>query len=303
MPLPRRAFLSGAAASAAALTVPRFAIAETPVGAGTLMTISDGYLALPRSFILGSLPQDEAGPILAAAGISGDTVQSPCNVTLYRDDTRTILFDAGSGAEFMPTAGELFAGLDAAGIAPGDITHLVFTHGHPDHLWGLLDDFGDPAFPNAEFMIGQDEFDYWMNPGTVDAIGEARQVFAVGAKRRLEVIADQLAFFSDGDEILPGIAAMATYGHTPGHMSFQVGATDPVYVIGDAIANGHVALFNPAWELGSDQDPGQAAQTRASLVARLAAEQARVVGFHFPDGGFGRLAPAETGFTFVGEDQ
>ena len=118
MTLSRRTFLAGTAATAGALALPRFSVAETPVGTGTLMTISDGYLTLPRSFILGSVSEEDAAPILAAQGIEGDILQSPCNVTLYRDGDRTILFDAGSGSEFMPTAGDLIEGLDATGVAP-----------------------------------------------------------------------------------------------------------------------------------------------------------------------------------------
>ena len=183
------------------------------------------------------------------------------------------------------------------------MTDIVFTHAHPDHLWGLLDDFGDPAFAEANMFIGQAEWDYWTNPATVDEIGQERQAFAVGAKRRLDLVAGQMQFFNDGDEVLPGIAAVASFGHTPGHMSFQVGANDGVFIIGDAIGNGHISFANPAWEVGSDQDPAHAAATRTALMDHLAADQMRVVGFHLPDGGLGRIVRAETGYRFVGEDQ
>ncbi len=185
MTLSRRSVLRRGAALGASLFVPRFAIAETPVAGGSLITVSDGYLSLPRSYVLGSLPVDEAGPILDDAGITGDMVSSPCNVTLFRDETRTVLFDCGSGSEFMPTAGDLIEGLDAAGVAPEEVTHILFTHAHPDHLWGYLDDFGDPAFPEAALMIGQAEWDYWMDPATIETIDEARQSFVVGAQRGL----------------------------------------------------------------------------------------------------------------------
>lgn len=303
MPLHRRAVLTGATAAIASLSLPRFSVASVVAGAGRLTTISDGHLTLPRSFLLGEVTEEQAAPIFAAHGLDSDTVHSPCNVTLYQDADRVILFDVGSGTEFMPSAGDLIDGLDAASIAPEDVTDILFTHGHPDHLWGLLDDFGDPAFPEAKLLIGKDEWDYWTDPATVENIDSGRQVFAVGAKRRLELVEDQIDFFDDGDEVLPGISAFATYGHTPGHMSFQVGASDSVFVIGDAVANSHLSFANPSWKVGADQAPEQAAATRAALMERLAAEQMRVVGYHFPDGGMGRIERAETGYRFVGESQ
>ncbi|AZQ68205.1 MBL fold metallo-hydrolase [Silicimonas algicola] len=301
MTLSRRSVLRRGAALGASLLVPRFAVAETSAAGGSLITVSDGYLSLPRSYVLGSLTEAEAGPILDEAGITGEMVASPCNVTLFRDKTRTVLFDCGSGSEFMPTAGDLLEGLEAAGVAPEDVTHILFTHAHPDHLWGYLDDFGDPAFPEAALMIGQAEWDYWMDPATIETIDEARQAFVVGAQRRLEIAEEKMTFFNDGDEVLAGIAALATYGHTPGHMSFQVGTDDPVFVIGDAISNGHVSFRDPSWELGSDQDPATAAATRSALMERLVGSETRMVGYHLPDGGLGRVARAETGYRFIVE--
>ena len=297
----RRDVLIQSAAALGALTLPRMGRAEVSVGDGRLITVSDGHLDLPKDFILGPLSAEIADPILARHEQTGDRLRQPCNVTLYQDADRTVLFDVGSGSDFVPTAGTLLDGLEAAGVMPDDVTDVVFTHGHPDHLWGLLDDFDDPAFPDARFHIGRIERDYWVDPATADEIGEARQSFAVGAKRRLDRIADQIMAFDDGDEVLPGITALATFGHTPGHMAFEVGAKDPVFVIGDAIGNAHVSFVNPAWELGSDQDPKAAATTRAALVNRLATSGHRVAGFHLPGGGLGRIETTSDGYRFVGE--
>ena len=100
--------------------------------------------------------------------------------------------------------------------------------------------------PQATYMMGRAEWDYWWNPETVDTIGAARAPFAVGAKRRMEAIEDAVEFFDDGDEVLPGIAAIASYGHTPGHMAFEVRAgDDAALIVGDAIGNHHAAFAAP----------------------------------------------------------
>jgi len=177
---------------------------------------------------------------------------------------------------------------------------VLFTHAHPDHIWGLLDDFDDLLFADAEYMMGRAEWDYWWDPETVNTIGEMRQSFAAGAKRRMERMADQVTLFDDGEEVLPGIAAVASYGHTPGHMAFELrqgGAA--AMVVGDALANHHVALRHPDWESGSDQDMATAAATRAVLLERLAGADMSVVGFHLPGGGMGRIDRDGDGFRFL----
>ncbi len=303
MQLPRRKFISGATAlglgAASGLNI-RPAHAQVVLGDVKLDVVSDGSLTLPGSFIFGPMPQDELLPILERLGQSPDTLTPPCNVTLMRHGDRTVLFDVGSGSDFSPNSGILMDSLDALGVAADDITDVVFTHGHPDHLWGVLDDFDDPLFPDARYMMGQVEWDYWINPNTVDEIEEARTTMAVGAKRRLEMIEDQMTFFKDGDEIMPGVAARATFGHTPGHMALEVRqGSESVMILGDCIGNDHIAFAKPEWQSGSDQDREMAAATRVSLLDQLSHEKTRVIGFHLTGNGLGYIEKGTDGYTFV----
>lgn len=303
MSLTRRKFVAGAAALPLAGVLPRLSVAEMAIGSGQLTTVSDGSLMLPGSFIFEPMPKDELAPILNDYELSADQLTPECNLTLYRYGTNTVLFDAGSGPDFMPSAGMLTDSLAALDLGPEVITHVVFTHAHPDHIWGLLDDFDEPLFYEAKHMMGRAEWDYWWNPETVNDIGEARAAFAVGARRRMEAIEDQVTLFDAGEEVLPGIAAIASYGHTPGHMSFEVrSGSEAALVIGDAIGNHHVAFRKPDWPSGSDQDQQMAATTRNALLDRAAAEQMPIIGFHLPDGGMGRVETADEGYRFLQED-
>ncbi len=302
MTIPRRTFLQGATLSPLLSTLPTFAKAELSLGAATLTTVSDGSLVLPANFIFEPMPQDELAPLITEYGLSGERITPECNLALYRDGTNTVLFDVGSGPDFMPSAGSVVDSLDALGLAPEDITHVLFTHAHPDHIWGLLDDFDEPVFYEAQYMMGRAEWDYWWNPETVRTIGDARAAFAVGAKRRMEMIEDAVTLFDDGQEVLPGIAAIASPGHTPGHMAFEVrGGNTSAMILGDAIGNHHVAFRRPDWRSGSDQDADLAIKSRKMLLDRLSSEQMALVGFHLPEGGIGRAETGADGYRFVSE--
>lgn len=300
MSFSRRRFLNGVVAVPLVASLPRVAVAELALGSTTLTTVSDGSLVLPGDFIFAPMPKDELAPILSEFALSPDRLTPECNLALFRDGTNTVLFDVGSGPDFMPSAGSLVEGLNAIGLAPEDITHVVFTHAHPDHIWGLLDEFDEPLFYDATYMMGETEWAYWWDPDTVNTIGEARASFAVGAKRRMEAIEDSVVLFNDGAEVLPGISAVSTPGHTPGHMAFEVRqGSEAALIVGDAIGNHHIAFRKPEWESGADQDAARAVQTRKMLFDRLTQEQMPLVGFHLPNGGMGRVEPSGDGYRFV----
>ncbi len=299
----RRLITNATTALIAGALAPRMVWANTSVTMGnmTIDTLSDGHLVLPRSMTLpDDLPAAELATILEKYNVGGDQFMPDCNVTLIRAGDRVILMDAGAGSEFMPTAGKLLDALSAVDVDPADVTHVVFTHAHPDHLWGVLDDFDDLTFPNATYMMGQTEWDYWTNSNTVDTIDPGRIAFAVGAKRRLDVIADNMTFFGDGAEILPGIAARACFGHTPGHMALHLAqGSQEMMILGDCIANHHVAFERPAWHSGSDQDGDMGAAARTSLLDQVASAQMHIIGFHLPYPGIGRAEKRDDGYVFA----
>jgi len=304
MTITRRTLLTSATAAGLLPLLPRRIWAGSTLALGSMQidTLSDGHLVLPGDFILGGMPQAEMQDILSRYALPTDRLEPPCNVTLLRDGTHTVLFDVGAGPDFMPTAGKLAEAMDVLGLTTEEVTHVAFTHGHPDHLWGLLDEFDEPVFANATYLMGQAEFEYWTDPATVDSIGAERTAFALGAARRLAVLADSITLFNDGEEILPGIAARLTPGHTPGHMAFELrGGSESVMVVGDALGNHHVAFEQPGWASGSDQDAETAAATRGRLLDQIAAAQMRLIGYHLPGGGIGHAERQAGGYRFVEE--
>ncbi|GAD54579.1 MBL fold metallo-hydrolase [Limimaricola cinnabarinus] len=301
MRITRRSVLRGATGLGATFAFGRaWAATEMDLGERRITTLNDGYLQLPESFLIGDLPQGEARAILDAAGVAAGGYEPPCNVTLLRSGAEVVLFDAGAGPGFMQSTGRLPEALAALDLSPEDVTHVVFTHGHPDHLWGAIDDFDEPLFVNARHLIGRVERDYWTDPETPVTIGAERQSFAAGAARRIELLQGMLETFENEDEVLPGIVARASFGHTPGHMSFEIGSGQAL-VVGDAIGNAHLAFARPEWPMAADQDPEQAARTRLVLLQELAERGMPLIGFHLPDGGMGRVEKNGEGYTFVSE--
>lgn len=274
--------------------------ARVSIGGMQVQTLSDGHLRLPRSVLFEGLNPDAVDQILKAHGVADGPIEPPINVTLLRDQGRVVLFDAGSGPGFQDTAGRLADTLEAEGVSVDDVTHVVFTHCHPDHLWGIVDDFDELLFPNAEYMMGQVEWDYWFAADLATRMPSERAAMAVGARRRMAQIEDRVTRFKDGEEILPGVAAHATFGHTPGHMSFELrDAGESILIVGDAIGNNSISFERPDWPIGTDQDAEAAAQTRIRLLDMLAKDNMRLIGYHFINGGLGIVERSQNSYRFV----
>ena len=296
--------LSGGAALAAMLPGRAAALGSVDLGGKSLAIVSDGNLVLPLDFAFPEPPRAELTDILSAHDLPTDALYPDCNVTILRDGERTVLFDVGAGPNFMPTAGSLLDNLAETGIDPSDVTDVVFTHAHPDHLWGLIDDFDELVFPEAAYHMSSAEWDYWADEDTVNQMPEARRTFAVGARNRLPYLEDRITLFAPGDEVLPGVEAIGTAGHTPGHVSFAIHSAsgadaDSVIVTGDAITNVAVSFERPDWPSGSDQDVEMGVKARTRLLDRLAADGAGIVGFHLPHPGIGRVERKDGAYRFA----
>jgi glyoxylase-like metal-dependent hydrolase (beta-lactamase superfamily II) len=300
----RRLVATGAAAGALATLAPKLAwsAASMALGDAKVDIVSDGHLMLPVSMVLGRVPEEDRAEWLKANAGDDGMVKSPLNLTLFRDGERTVLFDVGSGPNFMASAGKIKDALDAIGVAPDEVTNVVFTHAHPDHIWGVKDDFDEIVFANAEYAMSEAEWDYWFNPETVNTIAAERQSFAVGARNAMEAIEDKISRFKPGSEVLPGIEAFDTSGHTPGHTSFVIHkGSDSLVVVGDVITNAQFSFSHPEWETGTDSDPQQGVVARKALLDRLATDKSHMIGYHLPHPGTGRVERTSAGYTFAAD--
>jgi glyoxylase-like metal-dependent hydrolase (beta-lactamase superfamily II) len=267
-------------------------------GAGgheAVTVLSDGGFEMPAAMLARDVAPDTIRNVARSTGV----VTTVLNVTCLRRGDQTIVFDCGSGAHFLPGTGRLAASLEAAGIAPDSVTHVLFTHLHPDHLWGALDDFDTPLFPNARWLADAAEVAYWTSPKVYEGLPEDRHAFAAGAQRVLKELGDRLETRTAGQDWVPGVTAFSTAGHTPGHVSFAFAEVEgPVYVLGDALTHPVISFAHPDWRPASDHEPDKAVATRRALLERAVAEKARIIGYHLP-GAIGRVEKQGAAYRFV----
>lgn len=277
-----------------------FAAATSQFGDWQIDVISDGYIEMPVSRALPEASEDELNKYLGSEAVAAGSYRVACNLVVLRREEQVILIDAGAGPSFLDSTGIGIEALSALGVEPDQVTHVLFTHAHPDHLWGVKDDFDELLFTDATHWIAEPEWNYWTDPATVSRIAADRQFFAVGAKDRLALIADQSERFTASQEVLPGIVAIATHGHTPGHVSFQLEAgSESLVIVGDALTNVRYSFEQPSLLTSSDQDAPLAVEARLKLLDQLVAQQSELIGFHFPHPGIGRVERLNGAYRFV----
>jgi glyoxylase-like metal-dependent hydrolase (beta-lactamase superfamily II) len=202
----------------------------------------------------------------------------------------------------MPTAGKLAENMETAGFDRKAVTKIVFTHAHPDHLWGTLDDFdNEPMFPNASYVISAAELNFWLAQDAISRLPEDRQNFAAGARRNLERIKDKLQTIEPGREIAPGMRVLDTSGHTAGHICVELSSgRDSMVVLGDALTHPIISFAHPDWMPAADHhDPQRAAAVRKTLLDKLANDRQRIIGFHLPFPGIGFAERSGSVYRFV----
>ena len=178
--------------------------------------------------------------------------------------------------------------LKAANVgSPASVTKVVFTHAHPDHIWGTLGADDNLFMPNAAYYVGATEWNFWTAPDLLSKMPAEMGDFVKGAQRDLAAVKDRVTMVKAGDEIAPGIAVLDTPGHTPGHLSLEVAGGEGLIITADATTNQIVSFEHPEWKFGFDADPTQAIDTRKKLLDRAAADKVKLLGFHWQYPGVG----------------
>lgn len=293
----RQALFAGATMPlAAALPLPAFAKAEMQgsgfapwnrfkLGAFEVTTLLAGTRAAdkPQDIFGTNASPEEFAALSAANFIPADMSQFFFTPTVVNTGAELVLFDTGLAAE-----GTL-AALTAAGYSADQVDIVVLTHMHGDHIGGLMGSDGStPTFANARYVTGGIEHNHWS--GAADE----------GFDKNVKPLNDKFTFLDDGGSVVSGITGMAAFGHSPGHMVYQVESDGQRLMITADTANHYVwSLQKPDWEVRFDADKAAAAAVRKQVFGMIAADKVPFIGYHMPFPGVGYVEAAGDGFRYV----
>jgi glyoxylase-like metal-dependent hydrolase (beta-lactamase superfamily II) len=204
---------------------------------------------------------------------------------LIRDGSRTVLVDLGVGRKSIMgiQGGEFLTELAALGVAPADVTDVLFTHLHIDHVGWAADDDGRAVFPAATYRCAAADWEHFMtgHPGEITQL--------------LAGVTDRFETWDGSGPVLPGLDALAATGHTPGSTVIVASSGRArALMLGDVV-HCPVQLVDDEWGALFDVDPALAARTRVALSRELEGSDALIAAAHFPGLQFGRLLRASAG--------
>lgn len=245
------------------------------IGELSAFALKDTGFNLPNDnkvFGVGRSPEDVAG-VLSNAGVPTDELALSVQPLLVKAGDKTLLFDTGVG----PGGGQLFASLQQAGVERSEITDILISHSHFDHINGLRDAEGALAFPNATIHLSAPEWEHLHANTEVAALVEA--------------ITPKVNAFAPGGEVIPGVVtAVEIKGHTPGHSGYLIGSgEDALLYIGDAAHHFVVSVQEPEWTVLYDTDAPTAQTSRKNLLSESADAGRRIYAVHFPFPGLGKF--------------
>jgi glyoxylase-like metal-dependent hydrolase (beta-lactamase superfamily II) len=319
--LSRRRLLTGAATAAAATAMglpfaspPARAAApatgrqapafyRTKVGDFEVTQIADGArtFPMPDGFVR-NVPKEQALAAAEAAYMPRGMVTVPFNPVIVNTGSKLVLIDAGYGPGVAPSVGLLAQHMAAAGIDPKSIDIVVLSHLHPDHANGIRGAEG-LAFPNAEIKAPAADWAFWMSDDNMAKAQDNAMMkgYFANTRKVFAGLADRVTRYNWGQEVAPGITALDTSGHTPGHTSFAVASGSGKLLVQSDVTNiPELFLRNPGWHVAYDVDPVKAVETRRRFYDMAAADRTLIAGFHFSfpsmgyvekDGTNYRLAP------------
>jgi glyoxylase-like metal-dependent hydrolase (beta-lactamase superfamily II) len=259
------------------------------VGSYEVTVVTDGATTSPLAdnFVVNQ-KKDEVNAALAAAHLETDKLTIPYSPIVVNTGSKLVVIDTGTGeANFQNSkgaAGQFQRNLAASGIDRNAVDTVVISHFHGDHVNGLLMADNKPAFPNAEILVPQTEWAFWMDDGEMSRASAGRMQDTFKNNRRVfDALGRKVTPYAWDKEVAPGITALGTPGHTPGHTSYVISSGQrSVFVQSDVTNVPFLFARNPGWHAVFDQDGKMAEETRRKVYDMVSAEKMQVQGFDYP---------------------
>lgn len=251
------------------------------IGAITCTVLSDGSNTMDVEQIAKTMPASEEDIAAAYEALDLDVaaLENHYNCLLIQTDDDTILVDTGFGIGRNEHTGQIFEGMAEHDVQPTDITKVIITHAHGDHIYGLTDEEDNLNFPNATVLFNAVEWNYWYAQGK--AKGPALTV--------LEKVKPQKHGFFVNEEIVPGVLPLAAYGHTPGHTALLIESEGEQMVHLVDTLHRLIQFAHPNWSITFDTHKHQSEPTRRDLLGRAAEGEILTMFYHLPFPGLGHV--------------
>ncbi len=274
------------------------------VGNVEVTVVTDGINRVPigDGFVLNA-KKDEVNAALAAVFMEKDVFVGSYNPIVVNTGGKLAVIDTGFGEGAYKASqganGQFLINLAAAGIDANTVDTVIISHYHGDHINGLLKIDDSLAFPNAEILVPALEHKYWMDDGEMSRASTPRiQGLFKNARRvmRGEVL-KRLRTYEWDQEVIPGVTAVGTPGHSPGHTCHVItSGVNKVYVQGDLTHAPFLFVRNPGWHPFFDQDPVQAEAMRRKVYDMLVAEKMLIQAMHYPFPALAHIEKTATGY-------
>ena len=265
-----------------------------------ITAISDGTVNLPVRDLLTNTKVAATDKALAKSFLK-NPLETSVTAYLVNTGTKLVLIDTGAAGLFGPTLGNLGANLKAAGYQPEQVDEIYITHMHPDHVGGLM--AGDKlTFPNAIVRADKKDADFWLSQANLDKAADGDKGFFQGAMASINpyIKADKFKAFEGDTDLVPGVKAIATRGHTPGHSTYVVESKGQKLMLwGDLVHVASVQFDNPSVTFKFDNDSKNAAIQRKKAYAEAAKGGYLVAATHLPFPGVGHVAANGKNYIWV----
>lgn len=262
--------------------------------------LSDGTVKLPVRDLLTNTKPAATDKALAKSFLT-NPLETSVNGYLINTGEKLVLIDTGAAGLFGPTLGNLVTNLKAAGYQPEQVDEIYITHMHADHVGGLM--AGDKlVFPNAVVRADKKDADFWLSQANLDKAADGDKGFFQGAMASLNpyVKAGKFKAFDGNTDLLPGIKAIVTAGHTPGHSVYVVESKGQKLMLwGDLMHVAAVQFDNPSVTIKFDSDSKTAAVQRKKAYAEAAKQGYLVAATHLSFPGIGHVTTNGKGYSWL----